>query len=80
VPSLATSVTASSGGWPRGELCHLELIDRVTVWHLALLAFFDDPIRWCLAHDRRQLSTSIISSLSLAMETSFPELKGKEEF
>jgi hypothetical protein len=53
--------------------------DRFTVWHLRLLAFFDDPKGWFVARGR-QFPAFMTSSLGNILTEAYPELKDQRPF
>jgi hypothetical protein len=53
--------------------------DRFTVWHLRLLAFFDDPKGWFAARGR-QFPAFMTSSLGNILTKAYPELKDQRPF
>jgi len=54
----------------------IALVDRMTDWHLLLLALFQNPKERLLATDYRP---AITSSLGAAIEAAYPELRGRRE-
>ena len=63
------------------SLHHLFLVwaDRFTVWHLRILAFFDDPKVW-FTNRGRQFPFSMMGSLSQLLVAAFPELQNQRAF
>ena len=57
----------------------LSWADRFTVWHLRLLAFFDDPKGWFTARGR-QFPVQMMGSLGQVLTTAYPELQSQRAF
>ena len=53
--------------------------DQFTVWHLRLLAFFDDPKEWFEARGR-PFPLQMMGSLSQILISAYPELKPQRAF
>lgn len=56
----------------------LSFIDTLTVWHIKLLALFDNPPRFIEKNNVRFGNLSM-GSMSHLLETAFPELRGKRD-
>ena len=53
--------------------------DRFTVWHLRMLAFFDDPKGWFAARSK-PFPAFMTSSLGGVLTEAYPELKSQRPF
>lgn len=56
----------------------LSFIDTLTVWHIKLLALFDDPPRYIEKNNVR-FGNVTMGSMSHLLEAAFPELGGKRD-
>jgi hypothetical protein len=57
----------------------LSWADRFTVWHLRLLAFFDDPKGWFTARGR-PFPVQMMGSLGQVLTSAYPELQSQRAF
>jgi hypothetical protein len=57
----------------------LAWVDRLTVWHLRILALFDDPKGWFAARSR-QFPAFMTSSLGNVLTEAYTELKNQRPF
>ncbi len=56
----------------------LNFIDFLTVWHLRLLAFLDNPEEWAKTHGL-DFSNISMGGISTLIETAFDELRGRRD-
>jgi hypothetical protein len=54
-------------------------IDTLTVWHIRILKFLDDPAGWVREHDVH-LGGLSMGGIGTVIEKAFPELKGQRSF
>jgi len=59
------------------ELIFLNFVDRYTPWHLLILYYFNDPIKYA-AQNGIEYPNWIHGGASTALEYALPEMKGKE--
>ncbi len=57
----------------------LGYIETLSTWHLRILKFFQEPLRFAREHDART-DYSVAGSPSQPLEEVFPELRGRREF
>lgn len=55
-------------------------IDRFTATHLRLLALWDDPPAWFVAHGLTPPAAAFITSRTVTVEAGLPEMKGRQDF
>lgn len=61
------------------QLMFLDYVDRLTPWHLRILAFFDDPKGWAERNDVT-FSRMTMGAPAHILEEGYPELADRKEF
>ncbi|MFZ2055026.1 MAG: hypothetical protein WAU81_12635 [Candidatus Aminicenantales bacterium] len=61
------------------QLMFLTFVDTLTSWHIKILKYFDDPIRWGKEHNIKFRELEF-GAPAHALENAFPELKGERDF
>lgn len=82
IDALREAISNPTAPLPPDESLHQMFqswADRFTVWHLRLLAFFDDPKGWFAARGRK-FPDFMTSSLGNVLTEAYPELKDQRPF
>lgn len=82
IDALRDAISNPAAPLPASESLHqmfLSWADRFTVWHLRLLAFFDDPKGWFAARGQK-FPDFLTSSLGNVLTEAYPELKDQRPF
>lgn len=82
IDALRDAISNPAEPLPASESLHqmfLSWADPFTVWHLRLLAFFDDPKGWFAARGRK-FPDFLTSSLGNVLTEAYPELKVQRPF
>lgn len=59
------------------QMLFLHFIDSLTVWHIKILALFDNPLRF-IEKNKMHFDKITMMTLSQLLEAAFPELRGKK--
>jgi hypothetical protein len=58
----------------------INLVDEMTVWHIRILYFFANPVRWFEEQGREPPQYTISSNLNGILTNAYPELANRREF